>query len=150
MILWYFSSSVNSHSSNAHAQPSSAARCLIFSRTLRLLPYSMCANSEGSGETARMRRLAWAFAGRLCDKYHNLMSWLNYMSVWHSKSLEKTQKEWFSKGSADATVAPYTCELLDGMTDHLVHTNVLKFTFIISLIIEFLPSDIPSTSCFLT
>ena len=38
----------------------------------------MCANSEGSGETARMRRLAWAFAGRLCDKYHNLMSWLKY------------------------------------------------------------------------
>ena len=32
----------------------------------------MCANSEGSGETARMRRLAWAFAGRLYDKYHNL------------------------------------------------------------------------------
>ena len=31
---------------------------------------------EGSGETAQMRRLAWAFAGRLCDKYHNLMSWL--------------------------------------------------------------------------
>ena len=23
-------------------------------------------------------RLAWPFAGRLCDKYHNLMSWLNY------------------------------------------------------------------------
>ena len=43
---------------------------------LRLLPYFMCANSEGSGETARMRRLAWAFAGRLCNKYHNLMSWL--------------------------------------------------------------------------
>ena len=37
----------------------------------------MCANSEGSGKTVRMRRLAWAFAGRLCDKYHNLMSWLN-------------------------------------------------------------------------
>ena len=27
----------------------------------------MCANSEGSGETAWMRRLALAFAGRLCD-----------------------------------------------------------------------------------
>ena len=26
--------------------------------------------------TARMRRLVWAFAGRLCYKYHNLMSWL--------------------------------------------------------------------------
>ena len=35
----------------------------------------MCANSEGSGETAWMLRLAWAFLGRLCDKYHNLMSW---------------------------------------------------------------------------
>ena len=32
-------------------------RCLIFRRTLRLLPYFMCANSKGSGETARMRRL---------------------------------------------------------------------------------------------
>ena len=30
---------------------------------------------EGSGMTARMRRLAWAFAGSLCDKYHNLISW---------------------------------------------------------------------------
>ena len=29
-----------------------------------------------SGETARMRRLARAFVGRLCDKYHNLMRWL--------------------------------------------------------------------------
>ena len=48
----------------------------FFGRTLRLLPYFMCANSEGSGETARMRRLGWAFAGRLCDKYYNLMSWL--------------------------------------------------------------------------
>ena len=38
--------------------------------------HTSCANSEGSGETARMRRLARAFAGRLCDKYHNLLSWL--------------------------------------------------------------------------
>ena len=49
----------------------------IFGWTLRLLPYFMCANSKGSGETARMCRLAWALAGRLCDKYHNLMNWLN-------------------------------------------------------------------------
>ena len=38
----------------------------------------MCANSEGSGQIARMRRVAWGFAGRLRDKYHNLMSWLNW------------------------------------------------------------------------
>ena len=60
---------------------SSGARCLIFGRTLRLLPYFMCANSEGSGETARMRRLACAFAGRLCDKFNNLMSWLYLSSI---------------------------------------------------------------------
>ena len=52
------------------------ARYLIVGRTLRLLPYFICANSEGSGETARMCMLAWVFAGRLCDKYHNLKSWL--------------------------------------------------------------------------
>ena len=34
----------------------------------------MRANSEDSGETAQMRTFAWAFAGRLCGKYHNLMS----------------------------------------------------------------------------
>ena len=34
------------------------ARCLIFGRTLLLFPYFMFANSEGSDETARMRRLA--------------------------------------------------------------------------------------------
>ena len=34
---------------------------------LRKLPYFMCANSEGSGKTAQMRRLAWAFAGRQFD-----------------------------------------------------------------------------------
>ena len=62
-------------------QPSSGARCLIFGRTLRLLSYFMWATSEGSGETARMRRLAWAFAGRLFDKYHNLMGWLIWARV---------------------------------------------------------------------
>ena len=45
---------------------------------LRPLPFFMCANSEGSGETAWLRSLAWAFAGCLCDKYHNLMSWLKW------------------------------------------------------------------------
>ena len=53
--------------SNAHAQPSSGAGCLIFGRTLPLLPYFMCANSEGSDEDARMRRLSWTFTGRLCE-----------------------------------------------------------------------------------
>ena len=41
----------------------------------------MCTNSEGSGETARMRRIAWALAGRLCDKYHNLLCWVISVTV---------------------------------------------------------------------
>ena len=53
-----------------------------FGQTLRLLPYFMCANSVGTGETARMRNLvAWAFAVRLCDKYHNLMSRLIFSEL---------------------------------------------------------------------
>ena len=36
------------YASNMHVQPSSRARCLIFGLTFRLLPYFMCANSEGS------------------------------------------------------------------------------------------------------
>ena len=43
-------------SSNTHAQQSTGATRLIFGQTLYLLPYFMCANSEGSGETARILR----------------------------------------------------------------------------------------------
>ena len=42
----------------------------------------MCANSEGSDETAQMRRLTWPLADCLLDKYHNLMGLLKYeMSI---------------------------------------------------------------------
>ena len=43
------------HSSNAHAQPSRGDRCPNFGAHARL-----------------------SFAGRLCGKYNNLMSWLKY------------------------------------------------------------------------
>ena len=39
-----------------------------------LLP--SCVRTAKALARLRMRRLAWALAGRLCDKYHNLMSWL--------------------------------------------------------------------------
>ena len=61
----------------------------LHNRTLCLLPYFMCANSEGSGETAQIRRLACAFAGRLYDKYHYLMSWLISTSDKYAKSRKK-------------------------------------------------------------
>ena len=82
-------------SSNAHAQPSSGARCQVFGRTLCLRPYFMCANSEGSGEAARMCRLAWAFAVRLCDKYHILMSWLIYFLLFARRQCKINDKRNF-------------------------------------------------------
>ena len=57
----------------------------------------MCANSECYGETAPMRMLTRAFAGRLCDKHHNLMSGLIYFSA--DKVNSMTKEEMLSKVS---------------------------------------------------
>ena len=78
MRLWYFSSSVNPFFKCTSAAVQFGGGV---GWTLRLLPYYMCANSEDCGDTTRMRRLAWAIAGRLCGKYHNLMSWLKYSTI---------------------------------------------------------------------
>ena len=51
-----------------------------FDRTLRLLPYFKCANSEGSGKTVRMRKLAWAFTDRLCDKAKKIYECVSQVS----------------------------------------------------------------------
>ena len=53
----------------AHAQPFRGARDLTFCQKVPLDSLLVWASSEGSGETARMRRLAWTFAARICDKY---------------------------------------------------------------------------------
>ena len=57
----------------------------FFGRTLRLLP---CVRTVKA--LARLRRLAQVFAGRLCDNYHNLMSWLNFK--WDGGLLVKSEK----------------------------------------------------------
>ena len=133
--LWYFST----HSSNAHAQPSSRARCLIFVWTLCLLPYLMCGNSEGSGETAQMCRLLWAFAGRLCDKYmcHNLMSWLVWplsglcnqifkQGCWFFMSLYLIKKSLYLIKSHYIWLKKWICrsELQSSIHTHLLLTQV--------------------------
>ena len=66
------------HSSNAHVQTSSGARCLIFGRTLCLLPY-LCVRTGKA--LVRLRLLIWDFACLLCDKYHNLRE-LAQMKRW--------------------------------------------------------------------
>ena len=53
----------------AHAQPFRGARDLAFRLKVPLDSLLVWASSGGSGETARMRRLAWTFAARIGDKY---------------------------------------------------------------------------------
>ena len=53
----------------AHAQLIRGARDLAFCLKVPLDSLLVWASSEGSGETARMRRLAWTFAARIGDKY---------------------------------------------------------------------------------
>ena len=53
----------------AHAQPFRGARDLFFCLKVPLDSLLVWASSGGSGKTASMRRLAWTFAARICDKY---------------------------------------------------------------------------------
>ena len=53
----------------AHAQPLKWARELAFCLKVPLDSLPVWASSGGSGETARMRRLAWTFAAGIGDKY---------------------------------------------------------------------------------
>ena len=53
----------------AHAQPFRGAMDLAFCLKVPLDSLLVWASSEGSGETARMRRLAWTFAPRIGDTY---------------------------------------------------------------------------------
>ena len=74
MRLWHFSSSVNSFFKCACAaiQWGLDVWCLVGPFVYF---HTSCVRTAKA--LARLRSLAWAFAGRLCDKYHNLMSWLN-------------------------------------------------------------------------
>ena len=52
-----------------HAQPFRGAKDLAFCLKVPLDSLFVWVSSGGSGETARMRRLAWTFAARIGDKY---------------------------------------------------------------------------------
>ena len=55
--------------STAHAQPFRGARDLGFCLNVPLDLLLVWASTEGSGETALMRRLAWTIPARIGDKY---------------------------------------------------------------------------------
>ena len=63
-----------------HAQPFRGDRDLAFCLKVPLDSLLVWASSEGSGETARMRSLAWTFAARIGDKYQIRLT----RSIWRS------------------------------------------------------------------
>ena len=67
--------------------PRSPALCL----KLPLVPYIVCANSEGSGETVQMPRLTCVIAVRLRDKYPFHVGWLIY-TLFNKQTDVKKQK----------------------------------------------------------
>ena len=86
MLIWaapseFVSSSIPSWQIlTAHAQPFRGARDLAFCLKVPLDSLLVWASSGGSGETARMRRLAWTFAARIGDKYRIRLTrsiWVN-------------------------------------------------------------------------
>ena len=68
----------------AHAQPFRGARDLAFCLKVPLDSLLVWASSGGSGETARMRRLAWTFAARIGDKYQIRLARLYAICPWPS------------------------------------------------------------------
>ena len=65
----------------AHAQPFRGARDLAFCLKVPHFSLLVWASSGGSGETARMRRLAWTFAARIGDKYQIRLARPIYITV---------------------------------------------------------------------
>ena len=66
----------------AHAQPFRRARDLAFCLKVPLDSLPVWASSEGSCETARMRRLTWTFAARIGYKYQIRLTRSNCKKPW--------------------------------------------------------------------
>ena len=77
----------------AHAQPFRGARDLVFCLKVPLDSLFVWASSGGSGETARMRRLAWTFAARIGDKYQTRLA-RPKLSLNHRKAYSERRKFW--------------------------------------------------------
>ena len=83
----------------AHAGPFRGVRDLAFCLKVPLDSLLIWASSEGSGETARMRRLAWTFAARIGigDKYQIRLSRSIYRFFSEIQSMSKIPIYYFSQ-----------------------------------------------------
>ena len=73
----------------AHAQPFRGARDLASCLKVPLDSLLVWASSGGSGETARMRRLAWTFAARIGYKYQIRLMRSNWSCSWFYRIIKK-------------------------------------------------------------
>ena len=78
----------------AHAQPFRGARDLAFCLKVPLDSLLVWASSEGSGETARMGRLAWTFAARIGYKYQISCTNISWLTKEAWTKLVATQLIW--------------------------------------------------------
>ena len=80
--------------STAHVQPFRGSRDLVFCLKVPLDSLLVWASSEGSGQTARMRRLAWTFAARIGNKYQIRLTWsiFNFIEKYHHR-MQRSEKD---------------------------------------------------------
>ena len=77
----------------AHAQPFREARDLAFCLKVPLDSQLVWASSEGSGETARMRRLAWTFTACIGYKYQIRLTRSKWATTWQNQQNECAPSE---------------------------------------------------------
>ena len=110
MLIWaassdFLSSSIPSWQTlTAHAQPFREARDLAFCLKVPLDSLLVWASSEGSGETARMRRLAWTFAARIGYKYQIRLT--RSMFVFFRLTFNESAPESNKRKEGEETPAP--------------------------------------------
>ena len=111
----------------AHAQSFRGARDLAFCLKVPLDSLLVWASSEGSGETARMRRLAWTFAARIGDKYQIRLARPMYEGHLESGGNSETQSQ-----KQDHVRFSYHCKGLylffQWRYFQLISTRLLRYT----------------------
>ena len=113
----------------AHAQPFRGARDLAFCLKVPLDSLLVWASSRGSCETARMRRLAWTFASRICNKYQicltrSICGWYSLESTRWGDSNEYPQRKFLCRNKQNYPLSPNT--LLICSTERILHVYTLQ------------------------
>ena len=106
---------VNVHEQNIYLQRATRLNCRSNGPRQANLVLIAYASSEGSGETARMRRLAWTFAARIGDKYQIRLAWPIYkllLELFHERC--SLYKWWYSldKWYRQAAHTQFSCDFL--------------------------------------